>query len=250
MAFDFEILLVGLTAVSGLIWALNAVVFKSDGAMAEYGRSFFPVLLFVVLLRSFIVEPFRIPSGSMIPTLQIGDFILVNKFSYGVRLPIVHTKVIDLGSPERGDVVVFRYPDNPQIDYIKRVIGVPGDEIAYRDKQVFVNGEALPVEVVGPVNDPSGRGIQTLELKETLGEEPHRTLVQNTPFRRQIQTVVPAGQYFVMGDNRDNSADSRMWGTVPEENLAGRAFFIWMNFSKQPGMDFDVDWTRIGSRIH
>lgn len=250
MAFDFEILLVGLTVLSGLLWLLNAVVFKSDGAMAEYGRSFFPVLLFVVVLRSFVVEPFRIPSGSMIPTLQIGDFILVNKFSYGVRLPIVHTKVVDLGSPERGDVAVFRYPNQPEIDYIKRIIGLPGDEIVYRDKQVFVNGEALPLEVIGEVDDPSGRGFQTLELDETLDGKKHRILIQNTSYRQQTQEVVPEGHFFVMGDNRDNSSDSRRWGMVPEENLAGRAFFIWMNFRKQDGMDFDMDWRRIGSRIH
>lgn len=218
--------------------------------MAEYGRSFFPVLLFVVILRSFIVEPFRIPSGSMIPTLQIGDFILVNKFSYGVRLPIVHTKVVDLGGPERGDVVVFRFPAEPDIDYIKRVVGLPGDEVTYIDKRVFINGEPVPVSVVGPVDDPSGRGVQTIEVEETLGDKTHLLHLQNTSYTRQTRTVVPEGHFFVMGDNRDNSSDSRRWGTVPEANLAGKAFFIWMNFRKQPGMDFDVDWKRIGSRIH
>jgi len=250
MAFDFEVLLVGLTAISGVVWLLNALVFRSDGVMAEYGRSFFPVLLFVVVLRSFVVEPFRIPSGSMIPTLQIGDFILVNKFSYGVRLPIVHTKLVDLGGPKRGDVVVFRFPAEPKIDYIKRVVGLPGDEITYIDKRVFVNGEPVPVSVIGTVDDPTGRGVQTIEVEETLGDKSHRIHLQNTSYTRQTRTVVPEGHFFVMGDNRDNSSDSRRWGTVPEANLAGKAFFIWMNFSKQSGMDFDVDWKRIGSRIH
>lgn len=249
MAFDFEVLLVVLTALSGLIWLVNALVLKSDGAMAEYGRSFFPVLLFVVVLRSFLIEPFRIPSGSMIPTLQIGDFILVNKFSYGIRLPIVNTKLFDLGAPERGDVAVFRYPEEPRIDYIKRVIGLPGDTIAYQNKQIFLNGEPVPLEVVGPVDDPTGFRMQTLELRETLGDKSHRLLVQSTRTGQLRELVVPEGEYFVMGDNRDNSSDSRRWGTVPEENLAGRAFFIWMNFRKLDGMNFDIDWGRIGSRI-
>jgi signal peptidase I len=214
----------------------------------EYAVSFFPVILFVFVLRSFVVEPFRIPSGSMLPTLQSGDLILVNKFSYGVRLPIIDQKVVDLGKPQRGDVLVFRYPVEPEIDYIKRVVGVPGDEIAYVDKKLYVNGAEVPLTRDGDYYEPD-RVSYTAQFNERLGNVAHKILVD--PRRAQdyspiwafphrescdyarngIRCTVPPGQYFAMGDNRDNSADSRYWGFVPDQNIVGKAFFIWMNFS-------------------
>lgn len=213
----------------------------------EYGVSFFPVILFVFVLRSFIVEPFRIPSGSMLPTLQSGDLILVNKFTYGIRLPVIDAKVIALGSPQRGDVMVFRYPVDPSVDYIKRVVGLPGDEIAYLDKKLFINGKEVPRKRDGEYFEPD-RVAYTAQFTEQLGEISHEILlderrsqelgpITSFPYRENceylrngIRCHVPAGVYFMMGDNRDNSLDSRYWGFVPEANIVGRAFFIWMNF--------------------
>lgn len=215
----------------------------------EYGVSFFPVILFVFILRSFIFEPFRIPSGSMLPTLQNGDFILVNKFQYGVRLPVLNKKVIPLSDPKAGDVLVFRYPVDPSIDYIKRVVGVPGDTVRYANKQLYINGQAIENSAVGPYFEPD-RGGYTTEYTEQLGQKEHEILLNKkfnqdympivrfpyyencTYGRNALECVVPEGQYFVMGDNRDNSLDSRYWGFVPDENVVGRAFFIWMNFSE------------------
>lgn len=213
----------------------------------EYGVSFFPVILFVFTLRSFVVEPFRIPSGSMLPTLQNGDLILVNKFQYGIRLPVVGNKVVDLGQPQRGDVVVFRYPVDPAIDYIKRVVGVPGDVIQYRNKVLSINDQPVEETRVGDYFEPD-RGAYIARYQETLGDTTHDILlntrsaqrlmaISDYPFRENcdygnagVRCVVPAGHYFMMGDNRDNSLDSRYWGFVPDENVVGRAFFIWMNF--------------------
>lgn len=217
----------------------------------EYGVSFFPVILFVFVLRSFLIEPFRIPSGSMLPTLQSGDFILVNKYEYGVRLPILNKKLIPVSEPEVGDVLVFRYPVDPSIDYIKRVVGVGGDTVRYANKQLYVNGKAVPNTIVGPYFEPD-RSAYTTEYTEHLGTEDHEILLnkqfnqeympivrfpyyENCKYERYaVECVVPEGHYFVMGDNRDNSLDSRYWGFVPDENVVGRAFFIWMNFS-EPG---------------
>jgi len=213
----------------------------------EYGVSFFPVILFVFVLRSFIVEPFRIPSGSMLPTLQSGDLILVNKFTYGLRLPVIDTKIVPIGSPKRGDVMVFRYPVDPSVDYIKRVVGLPGDEIAYLDKKLFINGKEVPRKRDGEYFEPD-RVAYTAQFTEQLGDVSHEILldergsqnlapISNFPYREKceylrngIRCHVPEGVYFMMGDNRDNSLDSRYWGFVPEANIVGRAFFIWMNF--------------------
>ncbi len=221
----------------------------------EYSVSFFPVIVFVFALRSFVVEPFRIPSGSMLPTLEAGDLILVNKFSYGIRLPVIHNKVIEVGQPQRGDVMVFRYPPEPEIDFIKRVVGVPGDEITYVNKRLFVNGQEVPREQVGEYFEPD-RAAYATEYVETLNDTPHRILLDGRragdirpshsfPYRNHCQyrgpgmrCVVPEGHYFVMGDNRDNSADSRFWGFVPDDNVVGKAFMVWMNFG---------DLSRIGS---
>jgi signal peptidase I len=213
----------------------------------EYTAGLFPVIAVVFFLRSFLVEPFKIPSGSMIPTLLVGDLILVNKFSYGVRLPVLHTKILEVGSPKRGDVMVFRYPRDPGIDYIKRVVGLPGDRIVYRDKRLTVNDAEVPLSPAGDFYD-SDRLTYAPQYAERLGEVEHRILTELDkpsviapmdafPFREQcryaaggVSCTVPAGHYFVMGDNRENSLDSRFWGFVPEANLVGRAFFIWMNF--------------------
>lgn len=218
----------------------------------EFPASFFPVILVVFVLRSFLFEPFRIPSGSMIPTLLIGDLILVNKFDYGIRLPIINKKIIPVGEPKRGDVMVFRYPLDPSVDYVKRVIGLPGDKISYRNKRLEVNGVAVPTMPLAEEFFDRDRVSYTKQFVEKLprnGEtREHRILNDATsmamnpeifPFRENcsytdsglaLSCVVPAGHYFMMGDNRDNSMDSRFWGFVPDRNIVGRAFYIWMNF--------------------
>jgi signal peptidase I len=218
----------------------------------EFPAGFFPVILVVFILRSFLFEPFRIPSGSMIPTLLVGDLILVNKFSYGIRLPIINKKILDIGSPQRGDVIVFRYPVDPSIDYVKRLIGLPGDTVTFQAKRVTVNGQ--PVETVAAPDyfDPE-RVAYSKQFTEKLPRPPgfadHMILIDDDrsgaitpdrfPFRDNcvysdgntaVTCKVPEGQYFMMGDNRDNSADSRYWGFVPDQNIVGRAFLIWMNF--------------------
>ncbi len=213
----------------------------------EYTASFFPVILVVFVLRSFLVEPFRIPSGSMIPTLQIGDLILVNKYKYGIRMPVIHKKVIELGSPQRGDVIVFRFPHNTTQDYIKRVVGLPGDRVEYADRRLSINGQLVPVQPL-PRYFEEERVQYYAQFSEKLGDVEHRIILSEgpgvPPMRAFVHThpracqysaeavrcTVPAGHYFVMGDNRDNSEDSRFWGFVPDENIVGRAFFIWMNF--------------------
>jgi signal peptidase I len=223
-----------------------------DGALRqpawlEYTASFFPVILLVFVLRSFLFEPFRIPSGSMIPTLEIGDLILVNKYEYGIRLPVVNRKVVELGQPKRGDVMVFRYPLNPSQDYIKRVVGLPGDRVEYVNKRLTINGQPVPMQKLDPYYDADRMQYYT-QFLEKLGTVDHRVIVSdqvppglgggfpNThPGACQysgsgVVCQVPPGHYFMMGDNRDNSEDSRFWGFVPDENIVGRAFFIWMNF--------------------
>jgi signal peptidase I len=217
----------------------------------DWTAGLFPVILVVFLLRSFLFEPFKIPSGSMIPTLLVGDLILVNKFYYGVRLPVVNKKIISNRDPRRGDVMVFRYPNDPSVDYIKRVVGVPGDEVSFRSQQLYLNGAAVPTEATPPpgfYDDDLRRYFP--EYREKLGDVEHHILLNpssrpfygrddeiNFPFRENcrysaedVTCKVPAGHYFMMGDNRDNSQDSRFWGFVPDANIVGRAFFVWMNF--------------------
>ncbi len=262
---DFPTILVLATAITGTVWALDALLWApkrreraapggtqeaADKApyLIELSRSFFPVILIVLLIRSFVVEPFRIPSGSMMPTLLVGDFILVNKFSYGLRLPVLNTRFLDLGSPQRGDIIVFRYPEDPRVDYIKRVIGIPGDTVAYRSKVLYINGEPIAQDYVGSyVGAGSGAVMTGANVRaEKLADSSHQILLLPEGFERGFDYTVGDGQYFVMGDNRDNSRDSRFWGTVPEANLVGKAFFIWMNWDSAAGR---IDWSRIGSGI-
>jgi signal peptidase I len=213
----------------------------------EYTSGFFPVIVLVFVLRSFLFEPFRIPSGSMIPTLQVGDLILVNKFAYGVRLPVLRTKIFATGEPARGDVMVFKYPHKPSQDYIKRVVGLPGDVVEYADRRLSINGTPVPEQPVDRYLDES-RAQYSAQFNERLGAVEHRIILNEgagITIARGLQHThpdactwtaalmrckVPDGHYFMMGDNRDNSEDSRFWGFVPEQNIVGRAFFIWMNF--------------------
>lgn len=256
---DFALIMFILLLITGSLWLLDRLVLQSRRAESakepwwlEYSKSFFPVILAVFLLRSFLVEPFKIPSGSMIPTLQVGDFILVNKFTYGIRLPILSKKLVEINSPVRGDVMVFHYPENPSLDYIKRVIGLPGDHIRYRNKKVFVNDVLQEQKLDGDYNyvEAALNFVHTERYRENLTGHSHAMLVNpdvpnihlgavaEFPYRenctyneQEVSCIVPAGHYFMLGDNRDNSRDSRYWGFVPDNMIVGKAFMIWMNFS-------------------
>jgi signal peptidase I len=253
---SFALFLLILLALTGAVWALEAAWLRGRrGAEAqqpwwvEYSVSFFPVILIVFLLRSFLVEPFKIPSGSMIPTLLVGDFILVNKYVYGIRIPVWNRKVIEVARPERGDVMVFRYPVDPSLDYIKRVVGLPGDRVEYRGGRLRINGEPVPLRRAEDYLWKERMQFSARYL-ERLGAAEHEILVDEespafaAPGRAfphaanchynidGLSCSVPAGHYFVMGDNRDNSSDSRVWGFVPDENIVGKAFLIWLNFNE------------------
>ncbi|NOQ36446.1 MAG: signal peptidase I [Methylococcaceae bacterium] len=257
MDFDFSFFLVVATFVTGITWGGYLLYLKSidmefseenEPLLVEYARSFFPVVLIVLLLRSFLAEPFRIPSGSMMPTLLIGDFILVNKFTYGIRLPVLNNKIIALNEPERGDVVVFRYPKNPAVDYIKRVIGLPGDKVAYYNKKIYINGQPISQVSLGSYQGlGQGKNMTGAEhFVENLETVEHSILIRQGQSSIESVYIVPKGHYFVMGDNRDNSNDSRYWGTVPEANLVGKAFFIWMNWDLQHK---GINISRIGTLL-
>lgn len=272
MNIDFPLILVILVFGSGFVWLADALVTApmrkrriaelggqfpnwQDGGsqdakayakalsqtaaeptIVEYARSFFPVLAAVLVLRSFLFEPFQIPSSSMVPTLLVGDYILVNKFSYGLRLPVVRDKVIEIGEPERGDVMVFFPPHQNNTYYIKRVIGLPGDKIVYRDKQLSVNGERVPQQWLD--DTPLGRSGRIRVAAETVAAEPHLMQVDRARPARDFAVKVKPGHYFMMGDNRDNSSDSRVWGQVPERDIVGKAVAIWMHWN---------DWLSIPS---
>ncbi len=213
----------------------------------DWTAGLFPVIAMVFLLRSFLFEPFKIPSGSMIPTLLVGDLILVNKFTYGIRLPVINKKITDGNPVQRGDVVVFRYPPQPSMDYIKRVVAIPGDEVAYLNKRLTINGQPVATNALPDFFDQDAMRYFK-QFDEQLGEQRHRIIVNSDApafiqgasnfqgrelCRYSVEGVrckVPEGQYFMMGDNRDNSLDSRYWGFVPDANIVGRAFFVWMNF--------------------
>jgi signal peptidase I len=251
MDFDFSFFLFVASVVTGVIWGGYLLFLKSKGLLfdeknepiiVEYARSFFPIVLIVFLLRSFLAEPFRIPSGSMMPTLLVGDFLLVNKFTYGIRIPVINEKIIELNEPKHGDIVVFRYPKDPSVDYIKRVIGLPGDKVVYDNKQLYINDKPIKQVSIGRYQGlGQGQDMTGAEhLVENLDGIEHSILIRHDAPTMQFTFVVPEGNYFVMGDNRDNSNDSRFWGTVPEENLVGKAFFIWMSWdwdNKGIGLD-------------
>ncbi|RJS92052.1 signal peptidase I [Salinisphaera sp. Q1T1-3] len=254
--FNFETLLTLACLVLGIVWLLDRLFLSkrreagAEGNWAvELARSFFPLVLAVLVLRAFVFEPFRIPSKSMVPTLLVGDFVLVSKFAYGLRLPVTHTKILSTGEPHRGDVVVFRYPKNPKVDYIKRIVGLPGDQITYRDEQLYVNGKPVPREDLGVYDGPDADVYDQMKLflEKLPGAEPHKMLHVVGREGPQVSVTVPQGKYFAMGDNRDNSADSRVWGFVPEQNLVGKAFMIWLSVDFS---DLDFRFSRIGTLLH
>jgi len=266
---DFALILFILLLITGGTWLFDRFVLAakrgSDTPIpwwVEYAKSFFPVILIVFFIRSFLVEPFKIPSGSMIPTLQVGDFILVNKFTYGLRMPIINKKFVELNNPQRGDVMVFHYPENPSVEYIKRIVGVSGDTVEYRNKRLWINGVEQPQQSEGDYNyiETGLNFIHTEQHIETFDGRVHKILInpesptlhpgsviefngrENCAYKEDsLLCKVPPGHYFTMGDNRDNSRDSRYWGFVPDNQIVGKAFFIWMNFS---------DLKRIGLSIN
>lgn len=262
MNLNFELILFYATLVTGLICLFDLIFLAKkrkakQGKSAElklpliidYSRSFFPVLLVVFLLRSFLYEPFRIPSGSLEPTLQMGDFILVNKYNYGFRLPVIHKAITEGSRPERGDIIVFRWPPNPSYDFIKRVIGVPGDKISYINKELYINGNKIPQTFLRDVtaSDEGDDKWQAVEKEENLLGVHHLMYIDNAKNGRDYRDiVVPPGMYFVMGDNRDNSADSRYWGFVSEKDIVGKAVLIWLSWD---GSRNNIRWSRLGTAI-
>jgi signal peptidase I len=261
LVFDFSFFLVLAALVTGLVWLVDARVFRPrrqrtagsaaggtpEPILVEYARSFFPIILLVLVIRSFLYEPFRIPSDSMMPTLLDGDFIFVNKFTYGLRLPVVNYEFLPLGEPQRGDVVVFRLPSDPSTNYIKRLVGLPGDHVVVREKRVYINDQLQDVRLDG-MSEPYGSTPAAQIGIEKLGEVEHRTLYIGERPSVDFDDVVPAGHLFFMGDNRDNSRDSRYpeVGYVPVENVVGRAVRVWLNWN----LPHAPLWNRIGQAIH
>ena len=267
MDIDFSIVLVSLVAFCGALWLIDSLLIKKARLTAvenykrtqakgrkeeevatvveeilkeplaiEYAKSFFPVLVIVLILRSFLIEPFQIPTGSMIPTLEVGDFILVNKYAYGVRLPIIGTKILEVEDPDRGEVIVF-IPPHENKYYIKRVIGLPGDTVRYEDKNLYINGELISKDYVESIMVETSIGdLPGVLYSETINGVEHSTQNIDAVGRQRARTtwVIPNGHYFMMGDNRDNSSDSRVWGTVPNEDVVGKAVAVWMH--KEPGL--------------
>ena len=256
---NFPLIMLILLSVTGGIWLLDYLVLRRNRTKeedepwwVEYPKSFFPVILIVFCLRSFLVEPFKIPSGSMIPTLLVGDFILVNKYTYGIRLPVINIKVFDMNKPMRGEVMVFRYPEDPSMDYIKRIVGLPGDLITYQNKKLSINGSPVKMKPTGEYTyiESGLNYVYSREYVESINGNKHSIIINPVMPSIQISGVrqfpsiencdyshsgftckVPAGSYFTMGDNRDSSSDSRYWGFVPERNIVGKAFMVWWNFS-------------------
>lgn len=256
------------TVVTGVIWFIDYAILrkkrggqKSEPILVELAKSFFPVILVVFLLRSFLIEPFKIPSGSMLPSLLVGDFILVNKYTFGIRIPVLNKKIIDVNQPKRGEVMVFRYPEDPSKDFIKRIVGLPGDTVAYQNKRLTLNGVAVPVEPAGSMTEIDERmSFQRFDTyREKLGNSNHVIMVspdrpvlaggvrqfpnkKNCEYNDEgVTCKIPEGHYFMMGDNRDNSDDSRYWGFVPEENIVGKAFLVWMNFGHLKRIGTSID---------
>jgi len=263
-ALDFSFVLVVALALCAVFWFVDRFFLRPQRlALAkqhakpqpeaealpttvEYAVSFFPVILVVLVIRSFLLEPFRIPSDSMMPTLFDGDFIFVNKYAYGLRLPVTNTKIVEIGTPSRGDVIVFRLPTDPSINYIKRLVGLPGDHVVVRNNQVFINGSPMQQTLDGKYSDTHGY-FEAQLANEQLGEVKHTVMFTQDRNATNYEAQVPAGHYFFMGDNRNNSQDSRFpqVGFVPEQNLVGRAVRIWMNWR---GNEMPV-WSRIGTKI-
>lgn len=254
----FEEILVLLSAITGFICLMHFLYSRKQvlagkavkqNWIIDYSKSFFPVLVIVLALRSFLFEPFRIPTGSMKPTLIEGDFILVNKFSYGVRLPVLGTTIIPVSKPKAGDIIVFRHTDGK--DLIKRVVGVPGDHIRYEDKKLYINGQLIPTEFIDKTSD---RGIYTLESKEQLNNLVHNIYIYPERVMHRYpygDVVVPEGSYFVLGDNRDNSEDGRFWGFVRDKDLLGKAFATWMSWDSDAfGLRMPIRFNRIGKSIY
>jgi len=259
MIFDFSFILVVATLLTGIIWGMYAWLIKPkrvqvaggvaeavrEPIVVEYARSFFPVILVVLLIRSFLFEPFRIPSDSMMPTLLDGDFIFVNKFAYGLRLPVANVKIVPIGTPKRGDVIVFRLPSDPATNYIKRLVGLPGDRIQVKGRRLYINDREMQVKITGIYEGHrhTGASLGT----ENLDGVAHQVLYIPERPTRDYEQIVPPGHYFFMGDNRDNSRDSRFpeVGFVPEKNLVGKAVRIWLNWDLP---DAPI-WNRIGDPI-
>ena len=278
MANYFSIILTVVTLIAGALWLFDALVLKKKRAagepqnsVTEFGQSVFPILAIILVVRTFLYEPFQIPSGSMMPTLLKGDFILVEKYAYGLHDPLFQKEIVETGKPERGDIAVFKYPLEPSIDYIKRIIGLPGDRIIYRDKSLYIepkckgdeNCNAIRVENVmvddAPVYYSGGSALTTYEAH--MGSVKHQILLDSrvsprVPYyfkqagTQPTEFVVPEGHYFAMGDNRDNSEDSRYWGFVPEENLVGKAVFMWMSFEMDRSSESILpQWVPTGIRF-
>lgn len=258
---DFSVILAIGTLACALIWIIDVLCFKkkrlanaaqptdvTEPKIVEYAKSFLPILLIVFFLRSFLVEPFRIPSGSMKPTLLTGDFILVNKYTYGLRMPLLGTKFVKKGEPKRGDVMVFRYPKDTSIDFIKRVVALPGDKVTYKDKKLYINDQLMPQDFQEMVLDTNDYGFaQSLKrFTEKLNSVDHSIYIDENRPDQSVEVTVPEGHYFVMGDNRDNSDDSRKWGMVPDELIIGKAFYVWMSWDTSSK---DIRWKRIGKVI-
>ncbi|KTD25864.1 MULTISPECIES: signal peptidase I [Legionella] len=250
---NFALLLVVLSLITGIIylfdvlfWAKKRAPEQKPGKIIEYSRSFFPVFFLVLLLRSFLIEPFRIPSGSLEPTLLVGDFLAVNKFAYGFRIPVWEKKIIPVSNPKTGEIVVFRWPPDPSYDYIKRVIGIPGDKISYHNKVLTINGKEMKQTFIEyTIDESSGKAVA--KYKEDLNGVMHDIYVRPDAPAEDFEIEVPPGQYFMMGDNRDDSADSRYWGFTADKYLRGRAFIVWMSWN---GKTDSIRWSRIGKLIH
>ncbi|CEG57421.1 signal peptidase I [Legionella fallonii] len=250
---NFALILVLLSFISGFIYLLDIIFWakkrapgQKPGHIIEYSRSFFPVFFIVLLLRSFLVEPFRIPSGSLEPTLLVGDFVAVNKFAYGLKLPVLETEVVPISNPKTGEIAVFRWPPDPTYDYIKRVIGIPGDKVSYHNKTLTINGkEATRTFVEYTIDESSGKAVA--KYKENLNGVVHDIFIRADVPSVDFDIVVPEGNYFMMGDNRDDSADSRYWGYVPNAYLRGKAFLVWMSWNSKTD---NLRWSKIGRLIH
>ncbi|MBN2688990.1 MAG: signal peptidase I [Gammaproteobacteria bacterium] len=258
LSVDFPLILTSLVLLSGVIYLIDVLFFvkkrkakhiEKPGMIIEYARSFFPILLAVLFIRSFLIQPYHVPTGSLEPTILPGDFIAVNQFAYGLRLPVLHYKILSIGEPKRGDIALFRYPLDPSQIYIKRVIGLPGDHIVYRNKILRVNGKIISVKKIGTALDvePGAMAIPVNKEQENLLGVKHDIFQWKIGgYTGSVDTIVPKGHYFMMGDNRDASDDSRYWGFVPEQNLVGKAFAIWFSWND---VQDKVRWHRIGKLI-